>query len=113
MIVILQKPATEDDIKKASEEYKTYIKITLDLSKEIVALGGEYHFDAEQQLLQLGCRQTDIWGAGFDLVSKKIDTNAMINIRPKENESTEILDYQIRNHAIRIIRKYLSFYVQK
>src|SRR5437879_2387477 len=113
MIIILSAPATTDDIQKAKEEYNTYIKVTMDVEKEIVAIGGEYHFDAEQQLLHLGARQEDIWGGGIDLVAKKIDTNAMINIRTQRNYSTEICDEEVRQKFISLIKKYLGTYVNQ
>lgn len=107
MIVVLSKKATPEDVKKASEEYKNYIKITIDLKKEIVAIGGEYHYDAEQILLKQSCQQENIWGGGIDLINKKIETNAIINIRPKQNNSTEILNQETRNKFIKLVKKYL------
>ena len=111
MIVILQKPAVDEDITKAKEEYKSYIKVTIDIEGEVVAIGGEYHFDAEQKLLAMGCRQDNIWGGGVDLVSKRVDTNAMINIRPKRNEATEIMDSNIKERFVNVVKKYLAGYV--
>jgi len=113
MIVILQKPATAQDINKAKEEYKSYIKVTMDIEQEVVAIGGEYHFDAEQKLLAMGCRQENIWGGGIDLTTKRIDANAMINIRPKQNEATEIMDSIVKEKFVSVVRKYLPDYVQQ
>lgn len=113
MIVILTAKATDEDIKNSSEEYKTYIKVTMDIEKEIVALGGEYHYDAEQQLLKMGCTQTNIWGGGIDLVSKRIDTNAIINIRGKQNYSTEICDEEVKLKFIQLTKHYLESYVKE
>ena len=42
----------QEDLVKAREEYPEYIKITADLEKRIVAIGGEYHADAEQILIK-------------------------------------------------------------
>ncbi len=111
MIVFLKGKATQEDIEKASEEYKSYIKVTIDIEKEIVAIGGEYHYDAEQKMLRMGSHQKDIWGGGVDLLSKAIDTNAMINVRVRENYSTEICDESIRKKFIKITKQFLSDYV--
>ena len=35
MLVILNSKATKQDIKKASEDYESFIKITVDIVKEI------------------------------------------------------------------------------
>ena len=107
MIVVLDRVATDEDIEKASEEYKTYVKVTIDVEKGIVAIGGEYHYDAEQELLKVGCKQEDIWGGGLDLLTKKIDTNAIINIRRQRNYSTEIYDEYVRQKYFTIFKKYI------
>lgn len=111
MVIILSSPATDEDIEKAKVEYKTYIKVTMDVEKEILAIGGEYHFDAEQELLKVGCKQEMIWGGGVDLVAKRIDFNAMINIRAGVNYSTEICDEEVKQKFEQLIRKYLPQYV--
>lgn len=113
MIVILSKPATDEDIKQASQHYPNYIKITIDMEKETVALGGEYHFDAEQQLLKLGSKQADIWGGGLELTSKCLETYAMINVRAKINPSQDICDSSIKKHFLEIAYKFLSNYAAK
>src|SRR3982750_607205 len=111
MVIILSAPATQDNIDIAKEEYKTYIKVTMDVEKEVVAIGGEYHFDAEQELLKLGCTQESIWGGGVDLIAKRIDFNAMINIRAGVNYSTEICDEEVKQKFTSIIKKFLPQYV--
>lgn len=108
MIIVLEKPATVEEIKKARKDYQNYLKITLDVEKKIVAIGGEYHADAETKLLKLGCQQVDIWGGGLDLVSKKFETNAIINLRAGQNPSTEILDPRIREKFLAIVKKFLG-----
>lgn len=104
-IVILSKKASNEDLKKASHDYKNYIKITADIEKEIVAIGGEYHADAEKLLLEKGSLQKNIWGGGVDLVLKRFETNAMINLRPPQNSSTEILDVKTREKFLKICHK--------
>lgn len=103
-IVILSKKATSQDLKKASHDYKTYIKITVDIEKKIIAIGGEYHADAEKLLLENGSLQKNIWGGGVDLILKRFETNAMINLRPTQNSSTEILDEKTREKFLKICR---------
>lgn len=111
MVIILSAVATEEDIEKAKEEYKTYIKVTMDIDQKIVAIGGEYHFDAEQELIKTGCNQKSIWGGGLDLVAKRIDFNAMINIRAGINYSTEISDERIKKKFTRLIKQFIPHYV--
>lgn len=110
-IVIVKDRVSRKEFEKAKEDYQTYIKITVDLKKEAVALGGEYHADAEALLLKQGSKQKNIWGGGVNLETKRIETNAIINLRPRENESAEILDKKIRKKFIKIIKKVLKGYV--
>lgn len=39
------------------------IKLAVDVTREILAGGGELHFDCEQLLLDDGSQQENIWGA--------------------------------------------------
>lgn len=111
-IIIVKDELNQADFKKAKEDYRTYIKITLDLEKAIVALGGEYHADAEKLLLDQGSRQEDIWGGGFNLETKQFETNAIVNLRPGKNSSTEILDIKIRKKFLRIAKKVFKDYAE-
>lgn len=111
-LVIVKDKVSEDDFEGAKEDYGTYIKITLDIEKRVVALGGEYHADAEQLLLAQGARQKDIWGGGLNLEEGRIETNAIINLRPRQNQSTEILDGEVRKEFIEIVKKVLKGYVK-
>jgi len=109
MIVILNRRATPEEIKQASEYFKDYIKIVVDIEKEIIALGGKLHADAERVLIEKGSNQENIWGGGLDLKTKDIDSQAIINMRPNAgNDSMEILEPVIRNKFLEIARKLLE-----
>ncbi|OGK10333.1 hypothetical protein A2767_07225 [Candidatus Roizmanbacteria bacterium RIFCSPHIGHO2_01_FULL_35_10] len=108
MLVILNSKATTKDIKTASEDYESFIKITIDIVKEKVIIGGEYHYDAEQELLRMGSKQEDILGGGFNLDTKVFATNALINMKPKYNSSAEILNEKKRIIFLKIAKKYLD-----
>ena len=106
MIIIVNKSATSNEIEKAKEEFGDYIKIVVDIEKEIAAIGGKFHTDAEKLLIENGSAQKNLWGGGFDISTKKIDTQAIINIRPSQgNDSMEILDPNIRTNFLKIAIK--------
>lgn len=112
-IVLLKNLASNADIEKAKEEYKSYIKITIDINKELIAIGGEYHADSEELLLNLGANQESVWGGGLNLETGEVETNAIINIRTKQNNpSNEILDANIREKFIVLAKKYLKNYAK-
>ncbi|MCA9371419.1 hypothetical protein KC726_00830 [Candidatus Woesebacteria bacterium] len=109
MIILLSKPATDEDIQNASVHYPNYIKITIDIEKELIAIGGEYHADAEKILLENGGNSDYIWGGGLDLITGEIETNAIVNIKPKRgNRSTELLEEKTRNTFISIAKQFLT-----
>lgn len=96
---------------KISEEFGDYVKVVVDTEKEIIAAGGKLHADGEELLLGEGSRQENLWGGGIDLLSKKIDCTAIINIRPNQrNDSMEILNSTLRKRFFKIVKKYFSGY---
>jgi hypothetical protein len=64
--------------------------------------------DGEQLLLKDGSRQEDLWGAGLDLETNEMDFDSMINLRPTQNTSREILDQNIRQQVELITRSLLQ-----
>lgn len=110
-VVLVENKLLEKDFNKAKEDYQSYIKITIDITGEVVALGGEFHADAEKVLLENGSLQENIWGGGVNLETKQFETNAIINLKPGKNESTEILNPQIREKFLLIAKKVLQEYV--
>jgi hypothetical protein len=108
-IVILEEPLTASQLEKARAEYSSYIKITVDLLQEVVAIGGEYHADAERLLLEKhGSKQRDIWGGGYNINSRKYETIAMINLRARNNPSMDILDERIRKQFLDLVKRKLK-----
>ncbi len=96
----------EEEFQKLSEELNGYVKLVADVQKEILYGGSRLHADSEQILINSGSLQENVWGGGIDLISKKIDCSAVANIRSDINPSTEILDPDIRQKFIKIVKKY-------
>lgn len=89
-------------------DYDGYIKLVVDVEKEILAGGGEKHVDDEQALLVDGSKQQNLWGGGIDWETKEIDYNSVINLRPnQDNPSRDILDAQIRKKFDDIVKRLL------
>ena len=103
----IDRPLAKEEILKIQKDYGNYVKLTVDIEKEWVIVGGELHADGEKILLEKGSRQNDIWGGGINLEDKQIDTTAVLNIRPRlNNDNLEILDSARREKFIKIIKKY-------
>lgn len=105
MIVILDSPATKDQLETMRGAFRDYIKVVVDVVQSTLAGGGPLHHDCEQVLLKQGSYQKDLWGGGVDLNTKIIEFNALINTRPGEgNPSQEILDPKIREKFEKIVK---------
>lgn len=109
MLLLVTSKATEEDLKQAAEDLDGYIKVVIDIEKEILTAGGQRHVQGEELLLQNGSRQENLWGGGLDLETKGMDFDSMINIRPKQNNSSrEVLAPEIRQKMESIIHKMLG-----
>ncbi len=108
MILIITQKASPKEIEKMAVDFDGYIKLVVDIDKEIFAGGGERHVDAEQLLLRSSSSQKDLWGGGIDWETKEIDYNSIINLRPNQNNpSRDILSADIRKKFDQIIHKLL------
>ena len=108
-IHIVRQPATEKETREMLEELETYIKLVVDVERNILAGGGEYHADCEEVLLEDGSGQKNIWGADWYPDLKKVEFGALINIRPHQgNRGMEIEDLQLRAKIETIIRRLLD-----
>lgn len=93
--------------KLAQENYGEMIKGVVDVAREIVALGGELHADAQAALLQDGSRPENVWG--FNIYVEKprqqrMDYTSFINVRPSAgNRSMEIHDHVLRKRIREIV----------
>lgn len=108
IIHILYKPATPEQITEMLEVHQFYIKTVVDIQRRILAGGGEMHSDCEVVLLDNGSRQSDIWGASWNSITQEIFYESMVNLRPRQNRSMQILDVTIREQVKQIIHKLLG-----
>lgn len=96
-IHLLRKKAALQQIAEMLKTLETYIKVAVDIEREILAGGGILHADCESVLIQDGSKQENIWGADWIPAEKKVNLSALINIAPRrKNRSMEILDKSVR-----------------
>lgn len=98
IIHILREPATPNQITEMLQANRFYIKTVVDIRRQILAGGGEMHSDCEIVLLNNESRQEDIWGASWNPVSQDIFYESMVNLRPRQNRSMQILDPTVRDY---------------
>jgi len=107
-IVIVRDSMRLSDIKILTDFWdKTMIKGVVDVNRNVVALGGQWHTDANTVLLGDGSKQEDVWGLKIyprekgDAVLEYI---SHINIRPTQNNtSMEIESDELRSLMKKIV----------
>ena len=107
MVITKSEPFSKVEIQKLQEQFGTYVKTVIDIENKICSAGADRHFESEKILLDSGSKQSNLWGGGIDLNSKEIDFNSFINIRPKDNNSSnEIQSEEVR----RVYRELTEFF---
>ncbi len=107
-IHIIKTKATSSEIKEMLKSLNSYIKLAVDIKREIIAGGGMLHADCEAALLEDGSKQIDIWGADYLPNTEEVRFEALINIRPKQNNLSMVIeDETIRNKVEKIVKKRL------
>jgi Protein of unknown function (DUF5674) len=108
-IHLLRDRATPEQVAEMLEELKTLIKLAVDIKRGIIAGGGEWHADCEKILLEDGSQQEDIWGADWLPMENAVRFEAMINIRPRQNNRTmTIQDPDLRARIEKIVRSFFE-----
>jgi hypothetical protein len=101
----IKETVTKQELQDMLEELQSYVKLAVDVERGVLAGGGEYHADCEEVLLADGSRQEDIWGADWYPESKSVRFEALINIRPnQDNPSMEIQNRKIREDVEQIVK---------
>jgi hypothetical protein len=108
LIHLLEKPATPKQIAEMLQANRFFIKIVVDIHRQLLAGGGEMHTDCEIILLDNGSEQENIWGASWEPNSQEIFYESMINLRPRQNRAMQILDPMIREQVKQIINRLLG-----
>lgn len=100
-ILVVHESVNEETLSALAKAWHyTLVKGVADIKTGTVALGGEWHMDANTKLIEEGSEQQDIWG--FNIYPKEkgnaaIEYTSLINIRPMQgNRSMEIIDEDTR-----------------
>jgi hypothetical protein len=111
-IKIIDKKITDIELREIAKDfYGDMVKGVVDIEKEILAMGGEYHMDANNVLIEDNSKQQNIWGFNWYFNKngdERIEYISLINIRPAQgNRVMEIQDVILRDKMKAIILKYL------
>lgn len=109
MIYLLQQKATRQQLDEMLQELGSFIKLAVDIQRNILAGGGPMHADCESALLHDGSQQSDIGGADWIPSIQKIEFDVLINIRPnQQNYAMTIQDPNIKQRVETITRQFLE-----
>ena len=107
-IQIIRQPIDPSQLEPlAAAWFGTMIKGVVDLEREVAALGGDWHMDANVVLIADGSEQQNVWG--FNLYPDErggpaIEYISLINIRPGQgNRGMELEDEQLRDRVRAIL----------
>jgi|SRR3989344_2898455 len=85
-----------------------FIKVVVDIEKQILSLNCELHSDCAEELVKDGSKYPGLWGANIYPQEKKIDFISLINIRPlAANRSMDIENPEIKKRVEDIIKNLL------
>jgi hypothetical protein len=109
-ILVTDKEVDMMKIKQLAKEWhETLVKGVADCKQGVLALGGEWHMDANNKLLENGSVQENLWG--FNIYPQKIGNDALeyislINIRPAQgNKDMELNDAELRYKIKLLVKK--------
>ncbi len=104
-ILVVREPIDHEMLEALAKEWhRTLVKGVADIRRGIVALGGEWHMDANNRLIAEGSEQKNLWG--FNLYPKEkgdaaIEYNSLINIRPMQGNFSMDITNEETQKAIR------------
>ena len=98
---ILRATTTRAELRVLAEaRFGDMVKAVVDVSRDMMAAGGELHSDEEALLIEDGSAQRDIWGINLypdDNGDGWIEFDSMINVRPSQgNRSRDVEDEAMR-----------------
>ncbi len=111
-IIIVREPITLSAVQALAKGWHgNMVKGVADCRRGIMALGGEWHMDANVCLLKDGSAQEDLWGFSIYPAERggdALDYLSLINIRPTQgNYEMELGHPEFRNAIRALVLKYL------
>ena len=109
---IITKKISKEELKNiVSENFKTMVKVDVDIKRSVLAVGGEWHSEGDELLSKEGSLREDIWGINFypwNSPEKRIEYISLINIKPAfGHRSMEIKDKELKEKIHLIIEQLL------
>lgn len=104
---ILTKKASLTLLKRLGAGFGGEIKAVVDIKREVVAAGAEWHAESRDMLVKNGSDAEDLWGARVNIKTGHIVYKSQINEGRMGAQGNEIVDQEIRSDVETLIRRYL------
>lgn len=105
--IIKNKISQGELMKIAQEGYVSLVKAVVDIERKIVALGGEWHSEGQEELIKNGSSSKGTWGVNIFMGKPKetrIEFVALMNLKPfYGHRSMEITDELLKQKIQKII----------
>lgn len=88
----------------ADTQFGDMVKAVVDVTRGIMAIGGELHSDEEAALVDEGSRQADLWGINLypgEKGERWIEFDSLINVRPSQGNRSRDVEDDARRDTIR------------
>ena len=109
--IIKNEPITKEELRKiAKDMFGELVKAVVDVEQGIMAVGGEFHSDAEVLLSEReNSKREHTWGVNLypeEPSDTFIEFDSMINVKPSfGNRSMDVENPQIREKIKEVIKK--------
>jgi len=107
--IIKQKLSKTELGEIASDGFGFMVKAAVDIEKKILALGGEWHSQCQELLIENGSFSDDIWGINILCDApkeEKIEYVSLINIKPNfGHRKMEIEDIKIKGKIEQVVNE--------
>lgn len=90
----------------AHARFGDMVKAVVDVTRGIMAAGGELHSDEEALLLDDGSNQRDVWGINLypdETGPEWIEFDSLINVRPSQGNRSRSVEDAATRDAIRSV----------
>jgi len=109
---IIREKVSKDELQKIlKENYETMVKVDVDVKREILTIGGEWHSDGDELLNKDGSSRENVWGINFypwKSPNDRIQYHSLINIKPSIGHTKmEIQNKDVKQKIKFVIEKIL------
>jgi hypothetical protein len=107
--MIIREKITKKELEDVFDKsYGIMTKVVVDIERNILSIGCEFHIDCNEELVNDGSAQKNLWGANLYRKDYNIDFVSLTNIKPlEENRSMEIQNHAIKKKVEKIIKELL------